>query len=120
MGCYQRDDSHGTDRLTNGKQTPNRQLTPNKNVKNEKNERNNYPKVVDDESSDFYQLALQLFENVSRNHSVSRRPDLRKWTNDMKLIVERDQRTIEQIDHLITWSQQHHFGQTVIVSPASL
>ena len=38
----------------------------------------------------------------------------------MKLIVERDQRTIEQINHLITWSQQHHFWQTVIVSPASL
>jgi len=35
-------------------------------------------------------------------------------------IVENDHRTIEQIQHIITWSQQHHFWRTVILSPAAL
>lgn len=35
-------------------------------------------------------------------------------------IVENDQRTIEQVQHLIAWSQKHRFWQKVIYSPAVL
>lgn len=39
----------------------------------------------------------------------------------MRLLVENDQRAIEQIRHLITWwSHVHHFWQTIILSSAAL
>ena len=117
---YQQNDSLETAVSTGSQQPENRQVTSNKKVKKEKNVRTNYPTVVFDESSEYYQLALALHENISRNHPDSREPDLGRWTNDMRLIVENDQRTIEQIHHLINWSQQHHFWQTVILSPAAL
>ncbi|MGN7387121.1 hypothetical protein [Sporosarcina sp. SAFN-015] len=117
---YQRGDRFGTDDLTDSQQTANRQLTPNKNVKKEKNAIINYPRVTHDESSEYYQLALALHEEIRLNHPGYREPDLGKWIIEMRHIVEKDQRTIEQVQYIITWSQQHHFWRTVILSPAAL
>ena len=54
------------------------------------------------------------------NHPGTKEPNFQKWSNDFRLIVERDRRTIEQITHLIKWSGQHAFWHTVILSPASI
>ncbi|MCM3636857.1 hypothetical protein M3152_03925 [Sporosarcina luteola] len=117
---YQRDDRFGTGDVTDSQQPANRQLTSNKNVKNEKKEIINYPRAVYDESSEYYRLALRLHEGILNNHSDRGEPDLGNWTNAMKRIVENDQRSIEQVQQLITWSQQHRFWKTVIFSPAAL
>lgn len=117
---YQQNDSLETAVSIGSQQQENRHVTSNKKVKKEKNERTNYPMGVFDESSEYYQLALALHENICMNHPDSREPNLGRWTNDMRLLVENDQRTIEQIHELIKWSQQHHFWQTVILSPAAL
>ncbi|MCG7344360.1 hypothetical protein MHZ92_09455 [Sporosarcina sp. ACRSL] len=117
---YQQNDSFETAVSTGSQQLENRHVTSNKKVKNEKNVKTNYPPVVFDESSEYYQLALALHDNIRRNHPDKREPDLEKWINDMRFIVENDHRTIEQIHHLLKWSQQHHFWQTVILSPTAL
>lgn len=107
---YQHDDRSGASDVTDSQQMSNRQLTPNKNVKNEKKEIIKYPKAIYDERSEYHQLALALLQNICSNHSDQCEPNLEKWTNEMKRIVENDQRTIEQIQHLITGSQQHRGG----------
>ncbi|WP_342512484.1 hypothetical protein MKY34_17985 [Sporosarcina sp. FSL K6-1522] len=120
-GVYQGKEEATTDRETDGQQTTNRQVTANKNEKNEKNEKNSTcRKQVYDEASLFYQLALSFYEQVSRNHPGIKEPNLQKWANDFRLLVEQDQWTIEQITYVMTWSQQHAFWHTVVLSPASI
>ena len=46
--------------------------------------------------------------------------NIQKWSNDMRLIVECDNRTVEQIMDLIKWSGQHVFWHTVVLSPAAI
>ncbi|MFJ7933253.1 hypothetical protein [Sporosarcina sp. NPDC096371] len=117
-GVYQGSEETATVRSTDGQQTTNRQLTTNKNDKNEK--KSNCRKHVYDESSIFYQFAFSLFENIKMNHPHLTKPNLQKWSNDFRLIVERDKRTNEQITHVMNWSQQHAFWHTVVLSPASI
>lgn len=117
---YQQNDRSSTDVLPDIQQMEIRHVTPNKNVKNEKKERTDYQELAYDGSSEFYRLALALQESVRRNHPSSREPDLTKWANDMRAIVENDQRSTEQVHQLITWSQKHHFWNTVILSPVAL
>ncbi len=120
-GVYQGGGDSPTVQLTDEQQTTNRQLTANKNVKNEKNEKkSNSRKHVFDESSIFYQLALSLFETIQMNYPGTQEPNIQKWSNYFRLIVERDGRTIEQITHLMKWSGQHAFWHTVILSPVSI
>ena len=119
-GVYQGLDETATVLSTDEQQTTNRQLTANKNVKNENEKKSNSRKHVYDESSIFYQLAFSLFETIKMNHPGTQEPNLQKWSNDFRLIVERDGRTIEQITHLIKWSGQHAFWHTVILSPCLL
>ncbi|MCM3743878.1 hypothetical protein M3193_06955 [Sporosarcina luteola] len=98
---YQRKDKSGTSEVTDSQQMANRQLTSNKNVKNEII---NYPRAVPDESSEYHQLAFALLEGIRVNHSDQREPDLGKWTNEMRRILVHDQRTFEQVQHIIAWS----------------
>ena len=73
-----------------------------------------------DESSIFYQLACSLFETVKMNNPGAKEPNIQKWSNDFRLIVERDGQTFERIVHMIQWSGQHAFWHTIILSPASI
>lgn len=117
-GFYQGLGDAATDRLTDNQQTANRQVTSNKNVKNEK--KSNTCDSIYEASSEFYRLALSLLNNVKQNYPGVKEPNLQKWANDMRLLVERDMRTVEKIMDLIEWSGQHAFWQTVVLSPVSL
>lgn len=117
-GVYQGSGEASTVHSTDGQQTINRQLTVNKNVKNVK--KRDCRKQVYDESSIFYQLACSLFETIKMNHPRAKEPNIQKWSNDFRLMVEQDGRTIEQIRHLLKWSAQHAFWHTVNLSPASI
>lgn len=106
---------------TNEQQTANNHLTTNKNVKNEKKEKkSNCRKQVYDESSIFYQLALAHFKELQMNQPTATEPNFQKWANDFRLLIERDERTVEQITDLMEWSAGHTFWHTVILSPSAL
>lgn len=117
-GLYQGLDERATVLSTDKQQTTNRQLTVNKNIKNEK--KSNRIKEADEESPVFYQLASQLVEVIKMNHPGTKEPNLSKWSNDFRLMVEQDKRAVEQITPLINWSGQHTFWHTVILSPSSI
>ena len=104
-GIYQGSEEVETDELADSQQMANRCVTANKNVKNER--KSNHRNSIYEESSEFYQIAVSLYKNIKLHHPGIREPNLQQWSDDMRLIVECDQRTIEQITHLITWSGQH-------------
>lgn len=104
---------------TDHKQTMNG-LSPDtdKNVKNDKNIKNNNIRhkyeICD------MRLAELLFEKIRENNPGHKKPNLEKWANDIRLMRERDERTEEQIEYLINWTQQHAFWHTNILSPGKL
>ncbi len=99
---------------TNGKRTVNN----NKNAKNariNKNKEKRHKYEICDMA-----LAELLLDEIRKNNSGFKQPNLEKWASDVRLMRERDERTEEQIKYLITWSQKHEFWQANILSPAKL
>ncbi|WP_042454620.1 hypothetical protein [Neobacillus dielmonensis] len=93
-----------------------------KNVKNDKKDINTScrkSKTYDEESVPF-QLSLRLLHNIRKNNEAFKEPDLQKWSNDIRLMMERDNRTEDQIKYLIDWCQLDSFWKTNILSPAKL
>lgn len=111
---------------TDHEQTDNRpSADTNKNVKNVKNEKNkdikpSSPKQVYDEQSIHYKLASRLFQNILANNEDFKKPNLQKWANDVRLMIERDDRTEEQITYLMDWVQKDSFWKSNILSTSKL
>jgi hypothetical protein len=113
--------------LTRSQPSTNQVLTTNKNVKNDKNDKNdknekkeNSPKQVYDESSLYFRLSTYFFERILENNPEFKKPDLQKWADDFRLIIERDKRNEEQIKQLIDYCQQDSFWKANILSPSKL
>lgn len=95
------------------------QMHTDKNDKNDKNEKNINNKRHKYEICDM-RLAELLYQEILKNNPNHKKPNLEKWANDIRLIRERDERTEEQIEYLILWTQQHEFWHTNILSPSKL
>lgn len=96
-----------------------------KNDKNDKNDKNkdnshNSDKRTYDENSIHYQLAIKLFERIKENNETVKEPNIQKWADTIRLTMERDNRSEEQMNNVIEWSQKHDFWSGIILSPASL
>lgn len=99
--------------------------TPQSKVKESKEKKSkekniNSPKQVYDESSVPFQLANRLFTRILENNPNHKKPNLQKWADDMRLMMERDSRTKEQIEYLIDWCQQDSFWKGNILSASKL
>lgn len=92
-----------------------------KNVKNEKKDkRYSHKSKIYDEDSVHYQLANLLYQKILENNPNHRKPNLQKWADDVRLMMERDNRTEEQIEYLINWCQQDRFWKSNILSTSKL
>lgn len=78
------------------------------------------PKQVYDEDSIHYKLALRLYKNILGNNPDYKRPNLQSWANDVRLMMERDNRTEEQIIYLMDWVQNDSFWKGNILSVSKL
>lgn len=93
----------------------------NKNVKNDKNEKKkNSPKQVYDESSIYYQLAMYFVDQIRSNNPDFKLPNLQTWSDDIRKMIELDERTEEQIKYLMSWVQQDDFEMANVLSPNKL
>lgn len=111
-------DHQSDQQLTNSCPANDQQLTTNNNVNNaNKKERH---KQVYDETSIYYQLAVFFYERILENDADFKQPNLQKWANDIRLMMEIDKRTEEQIRYLIRWVQQDDFEMVNVLSPAKL
>lgn len=73
-----------------------------------------------DEDSDCFRLANRLFENILKNNPNHKKPDLQKWADDVRLMMERDKRPYDHIEFLIDWVQDHSFWRKNILSISKL
>jgi hypothetical protein len=91
----------------------------NKNVKNAENEKKENTSRHKYEICD-YEAAEHLLKLMLENNPAARKPDLKKWANEVRLMRERDNRSIEDIHSLIKWTQQDSFWKNNILSISKL
>lgn len=118
-GVYQGVEKEVTSKLTSDQQATNKQLTTNKNVRMKECKKSNKNNSHKFEICDM-RFAELLFNNILKNNSNFKKPNLEKWANDIRLIRERDNRSEKQIEYLINWTQSHEFWNANILSPAKL
>lgn len=101
-------------------ETPQSKVKESKEKKSKGNKRTTSPKQVYNEDSIHYKLALRLYQNILANNPDYKEPNLQNWANDVRLMIERDQRTEEQITYLMDWVQNDSFWKTNILSVSKL
>lgn len=77
------------------------------------------PKKYEEDSKP-YKLARYLMDEIRKNLPEFKEPDLQKWADEMRKIIEIDKRDPRQVAQLIKWTQQHHFWWKNVMSPAKL
>lgn len=117
------DEYQDSEHQVNNKRTTNEhQLNTNNNGNNVNNENKkpSRPKQVYDKDSVHYKLAERLYQKILVNNPEHKGPNLNNWANDVRLMIERDNRTEEQIKYLIDWVQDDSFWKTNILSTSKL
>lgn len=99
-------------------QAEGRQRATNNNDNND-NKKDTRKKTYE-ESSIEYKLASHLYQEILKNNPEHRKPDIQKWANDIRLMIERDNRKPEKIKGMIEWSQNDDFWRSNILSTTSL
>lgn len=82
--------------------------------------KNNSRKRVYDESSVHYQLAYRLYQKILVDDPSFKQPNMNTWADSIRLMMEQDERTVEQIEYLIDWSQANSFWKSNILSTKKL
>lgn len=76
-------------------------------------------KQVYEDSSDYMKLAKMLYEKILLNNEIDP-PVFQNWANDIRLMIEKDKRSIDDVMRMIAFSQKDKFWQNNILSPAKL
>lgn len=72
-------------------------------------------------SDEHFRLASKLHDNLKNDFSKKmEKVDLEKWADDIRLMQERDGRTIEQIDYILDWLPTDDFWFGNILSARKL
>ena len=103
--------------MNNKRTTDEQQMNTNKNVKNVKNEKSSRKYIYDDTH---LRLAEFFYNQILHNNPEHKKPNLEQWANDIRLMMERDERTEEQIKYLMEWVQKDDFEMTNVLSPSKL
>ncbi|MBC1736291.1 hypothetical protein [Listeria seeligeri] len=110
-----------SERLPNSHRTATEQPPNNKkNVKKDKNDNKDNNKRQNKFDEVHLSLAKLLFEMIKENNLEEREPKLEKWANDIRIMIEQDNRDTEKVKNAIIWSQKNDFWCGVIKSPSSL
>lgn len=110
----------GNEGETKGKRTGNNNNNANNANNANKDKKTSSRKRVYDKESVEYQLALRLFKRIKENDPNHKQPNLQHWANDVRLMIERDNREAKQISYLIDWTQQDSFWKSNILSISKL
>lgn len=93
------------------------------NVKKDKNDNNvkeNSRKRVYDEESPPFILADYFYKQILKNDPKRQKPNLQNWSDDIRLMIERDDRDKKEIGELMRWVQQDEFEKANVLSPSKL
>ncbi|MFD1990065.1 hypothetical protein ACFSGI_08845 [Paenibacillus nicotianae] len=125
---YQESEQQNEQQLNNKRTTTEQQVNTNKNVKNIKNDKNvekeeiktSRHKRVYDMTSIPYRSANYLFKKILEINPDAKPPNMQKWADDMRLLIENDKRDKHRVAEVIDWIFNDPFWQTNILSPAKL
>ncbi len=102
------------------------QQNNNKNVNNDKNDKNVKDSTSGKRKKRVYAdddpckiLSNTLLKVIRKNHEI-KEPDLDKWANTIRLMIEKDKRPGKDIQELIVWSGEDDFWYKNILSADSL
>lgn len=116
---YEHNGEHNDEKTTKTTMPQRQQDTINKNDKNDKNKRDS-PKQVYDETSDYFILSDFMVECIRKNNDGFKTPNMQKWSDDFRKIVELDSRDKSELSKLIRWVQFDEFEMTNVLSPNKL
>lgn len=71
-------------------------------------------------SDDHYKFAEKMFEKILEVVPKTKKPNLEKWANDIRLINERDKIVLRELWNVFIWANNDGFWKTNILSPAKL
>lgn len=106
---------------TLNKQNKTKQNKTNTSDKSQATRHKTKPKFADDSTE--MELAMYLFAKIKENNPEHRPlTDAQKqsWADHIRLMIERDNRTVEQIKNMIDWCQNNEFWKQNILSTAKL
>ncbi len=76
-------------------------------------------------NKEYVHLAEFLAEKIEENdpkhfHNKNKIKKITSWANDIRLLIEQDDRSIEEVKKVITWCQEDYFWKSNILSGAKL
>jgi len=72
------------------------------------------------EPEEFVRCAEAMWSRVQSVTQSAKQPNLNNWARDIRLLVERDGRSREEVWRVFVWANGHHFWKTNILSPGKL
>lgn len=92
----------------------------NNNTNNNSNNKNPSSELRYGPEDDCYKLADLLYKMAKRNNEKFKEPNMQKWSDIFRLMLEVDKYTPLEIQNLIVFSQNDDFWKGNILSPAKL
>lgn len=112
-------DYQESEQQVNNKRTSNEhQMNTNKNVENGENGKKYSRKYIYDDTH--YSIAVDFYKKILENNPEHKQPNLESWANEIRLMMERDDRNERQIRYLMNWVQEDDFEMANVLSPAKL
>ena len=87
---------------------------------NKKYPRPKHKKRVYDKDSDYYKLSEFFIKQIKKNNPNFKDPNIQKWSDDFRKIVEIDDRDKHEVAMLIKWVQHDSFWMANVLSPTKL
>ena len=87
---------------------------------NKKDPRPKHKKRVYDKDSDYYKLSEFFISQIKKNNSNFKDPNIQKWSDDFRKIIEIDDRDKYEVAMMIKWVQKDSFWMSNVLSPAKL
>lgn len=77
-------------------------------------------KQVYDEESPPFILATFFFKQILKNDPKRSKPNMQKWSDDIRKMIELDKRDKKEVGELMRWVQQDDFEKANVLSPSKL
>ena len=86
----------------------------------DKDPRPKHKKRVYDKDSDYYKLSEFFINQIKKNDPNFKKPNIQKWSDDFRKIVEIDDRDKYEVAMMIKWVQKDSFWMSNVLSPVKL
>lgn len=117
---YQFNDQQIDQQVTNKRPTNDQQMTTNNNGNKGNKEKSRHKKAYDEDSV-YFKISEYLLEQIRKMNPDVKKPDLQKWSDEVRLMIEVDKRPIEDVRELMRWMYtKDTFWKTVTLSTAKL